>query len=159
MSEINFGSRDEDPDLENLQSARVKLALLKAKDKVANQDVIVDADNDLQDIIALQSFQESPVRNQQNQISVKEPVVIVKSKKEAHVVNEEKESVLKVFGQITETFSQIFQMLIVMLEQNPALTQEHSPVDEERISRRSREFEARLNRSVFEAKQKVNIKK
>ena len=62
MSEYNVGTFNDDH--EDLESARVKLAILKAQDKVADSKdktvVFDEADHDLQEIIALQSFRERP---------------------------------------------------------------------------------------------------
>ena len=59
----------------------------------------------------------------------------------------------KLLQSIHETFARIFQALIVMLEDKSLFTQSN---EAEKLSKRSREFEARLNRSVFETKQQVN---
>ena len=62
---------------------------------------------------------------------------------------------VKLLQTIHETFARIFQALIVMLEDKSLFTQ--LPNEAEKLSKRSREFEVRLNRSVFEAKQQVTI--
>ena len=51
--------------------------------------------------------------------------------------------------------ARIFQALLVMLEDKSLFTQLTN--EAEKLSKRSREFEARLNRSVFETKQQVNL--
>ena len=62
---------------------------------------------------------------------------------------------VKLLQTIHETFARIFQALIVMLEDKSLFTQ--LPNEAEKLSKRSREFEVRLNRSVFEAKQQVTF--
>ena len=62
---------------------------------------------------------------------------------------------VKLLQTIHETFARIFQALIVMLEDKSLFTQ--LPNEAEKLSKRSREFEVRLNRAVFEAKQQVTI--
>jgi hypothetical protein len=53
---------------------------------------------------------------------------------------------------LEDTFSLIFQALVVLVgSQMP-----NSPLERERVGKRSREFEARLKRNSFEAKQQVN---
>ena len=60
----------------------------------------------------------------------------------------------KLLQSIHETYARIFQALLVMLEDKSLFTQLTN--EAEKLSKRSREFEARLNRSVFETKQQVN---
>ena len=61
---------------------------------------------------------------------------------------------VKLLDAIHESFARIFQALIIMLEDKSLFT--HLPNETEKLSKRSREFEARLNRSVFETKQQVS---
>ena len=60
---------------------------------------------------------------------------------------------VKLLDAIHESFARIFQALIIMLEDKSLFT---SFNEVEKLSKRSREFEARLNRSVFETKQQVS---
>ena len=69
------------------------------------------------------------------------------------------EKVKQSLGSVSEVFLQIFQALLLLLQhQNPVAQQQlanDSKAERERLSRRSKEFEVRLNRMVFELKQKV----
>ena len=60
----------------------------------------------------------------------------------------------KLFQSIKDTFSEIFQVMIVMLDSKALFPQ--LPNEAEKVSKRSKEFEVRFNRSVFETKQQVN---
>ena len=131
-----FELYDMNSDVEDVQSARMKLAVLKAKSKIEenelDNDAFNNADDDLKQVIQLE----------QNDIMS----VTVTPKLNLALFSEEK----KIFQAITETYSKIFQALIVMLNYYSA-----NATEIEYINRRSREFEIRLNRSVFEAKQQV----
>ena len=134
---------DEDNDNASvIQSTRAKLAALRAKDKV-NDDIFKEADRDLEQILELEVLNKSP-------ISVKEPTVIITPKLTNVGGGANKE---KLFQSIKETFSEIFQLMIVMLESKALFPQ--LPNEAEKVSKRSREFETRFNRSVFETKQQV----
>lgn len=110
----------------NFKSARMKLAVLKAQN--SRDSVYSQAKHDLDEAEQLE----------------KHPRVVVMPK-----LNIDSEK--KLLDTIHETFSQIFQALIVMLEDKSLFTV--LPNEAEKISKRSKEFEVRLNRSVFEAKQ------
>ena len=125
-----------------IQSTRAKLAALRAKDKV-NDDIFKEADRDLEQILELEVLNKSP-------IPVKEPTVIITPKLTNVGGGANKE---KLFQSIKETFSEIFQLMIVMLESKALFPQ--LPNEAEKVSKRSREFETRFNRSVFETKQQV----
>lgn len=129
-----FELYDMNSDVEDVQSARIKLAVLKAKSKIEenelDNDAFNNADDDLKQVIQLE----------QNDIMS----VTLTPKLNLALFSEEK----KIFQAITETYSKIFQALIVMLNYYSA-----NATEIEYINRRSREFEIRLNRSVFEAKQ------
>ena len=131
-----FELYDMNSDVEDVQSARMKLAVLKAKSKIEENelgnDAFDNADDDLKQVIQLE---------QNDIISIK-----VTPKLNLALFSEEK----KIFKAITETYSKIFQALIVMLNYYSA-----NATEIEYINRRSKEFEIRLNRSVFEAKQQV----
>ena len=134
---------DEDNDNASvIQSTRAKLAALRAKDKV-NDDIFKEADRDLEQILELEVLNKSP-------IPVKEPTVIITPKLTNVGGGANKE---KLFQSIKETFSEIFQLMIVMLESKALFPQ--LPNEAEKVSKRSREFETRFNRSVFETKQQV----
>ena len=135
---------DEDNDNASIviQSTRAKLAALRAKDKV-NDDIFKEADRDLEQILELEVLNKSP-------ILVKEPTVIITPKLTNVGGGANKE---KLFQSIKETFSEIFQLMIVMLESKALFPQ--LPNEAEKVSKRSREFETRFNRSVFETKQQV----
>ena len=134
---------DEDNDNASvIQTTRAKLAALRAKDKV-NDDVFKEADRDLEQILELEVLNKSP-------IPVKEPTVIITPKLTNVGGGANKE---KLFQSIKETFSEIFQLMIVMLESKALFPQ--LPNEAEKVSKRSREFETRFNRSVFETKQQV----
>ena len=136
----------EDDDASVIQSTRVKLAALRAKDKV-NNDIFKEADHDLEQILELEVFNKpspSPISRE-----IKEPVIIITPK-----LNYGGESVKeKLFQSIKDTFSEIFQVMIVMLESKALFPQ--LPNEAEKVSKRSKEFEVRFNRSVFETKQQV----
>ena len=125
-----------------IQSTRAKLAALRAKDKV-NDDIFKEADRDLEQILELEVLNKSP-------IPVKEPTVIITPKLTNVGSGANKD---KLFQSIKETFSEIFQLMIVMLESKALFPQ--LPNEAEKVSKRSREFETRFNRSVFETKQQV----
>ena len=137
---------DEDNDNASIviQSTRAKLAALRAKDKV-NDDIFKEADRDLEQILELEVLNKSP-------IPVKEPTVIITPKLTNVGGGANKE---KLFQSIKETFSEIFQLMIVMLESKALFPQ--LPNEAEKVSKRSREFETRFNRSVFETKQQVRL--
>ena len=128
-----------------IQSTRAKLAALRAKDKV-NDDIFKEADRDLEQILELEVLNKQPT----SPISVKEPTVIITPKLTNVGGGANKE---KLFQSIKETFSEIFQLMIVMLESKALFPQ--LPNEAEKVSKRSREFETRFNRSVFETKQQV----
>ena len=127
-----------------IQSTRAKLAALRAKDKV-NDDIFKEADRDLEQILELEVLNKSP-------IPVKEPTIIITPKLTNVGGGANKE---KLFQSIKETFSEIFQLMIVMLESKALFPQ--LPNEAEKVSKRSREFETRFNRSVFETKQQVRL--
>lgn len=115
-----------------VNSTRMKLAMLKASNKLDDDEVIDQANHELEQVMELE---QEPIK------------VIVMPKLDMR--SEE-----KLLETIQATFSQIFQALIVMLEDKALFTQ--LPNEAEKTSKRSREFEVRLNRSVFETKQQVN---
>ena len=117
--------------VEEVQSARMKLAALKAKSHVEDE-LLTNAEHDLEQVIQLE---QKDIMN-----------VVITPK--LNLCSEEK----KIFLAIKETYSNIFQALTVMLGYYSA-----NPTELENVHRRSREFGVRLNRSVFEAKQQVRI--
>lgn len=119
-------------DKDNVESTRMKLAMLKASAKLDQQSLIDEADHDLEQVMELE---QEPIK------------VLVLPKLDMR-------SEQKLLETIHATFSQIFQALIVMLEDKSLFTQ--LPSEAEKTSKRSREFEVRLNRSVFETKQQVS---
>ena len=138
---------DEDNDNASvIQSTRAKLAALRAKDKV-NDDIFKEADRDLEQILELEVLNKQP-----SPIPVKEPTVII-TPKLTNVCGSGGANKEKLFQSIKETFSEIFQLMIVMLESKALFPQ--LPNEAEKVSKRSREFETRFNRSVFETKQQV----
>ena len=144
-------SLPEDDDASVIQSTRVKLAALRAKDKV-NNDIFKEADHDLEQILELEVFNKpspSPISRE-----IKEPVIIITPKLNYAGGGESVKE--KLFQSIKDTFAEIFQVMIVMLESKALFPQ--LPNEAEKVSKRSKEFEVRFNRSVFETKQQV-IKK
>ena len=129
-----FELYDVNSDVEDVQSARMKLAVLRAKDKVQSDEAYNEADKDLREVIHLEN----------------KNIMKVTVTPKLDVAEEEK----KLFGTIKDTYSKIFQTMIVMLK-SPALFPQ-LPEEANVVNRRSREFEVRLNRSVFESKQQVN---
>ena len=121
-------------DVEDVQTARMRLAALKAKDKVQNAEMFDNADNDLQEVIQLEN---------------KDIMKVTLTPKIDVIAQDEK----KIFQAIKETFSKIFQAMSVMLNSSALFPQ--MPHEAIVLNRRSKEFEVRLNRSVFEAKQQV----
>ena len=144
-------SLPEDDDASVIQSTRVKLAALRAKDKV-NNDIFKEADHDLEQILELEVLNKpspSPISRE-----IKEPVIIITPKLNYAGGGESVKE--KLFQSIKDTFAEIFQVMIVMLESKALFPQ--LPNEAEKVSKRSKEFEVRFNRSVFETKQQV-IKK
>lgn len=134
-------------DQSELKSARYKLAVLKAKDKVSDVGGFLfdEADHDLERIMELENFS-SDMFGQQPSNAVMKVVITPK-------IQDERE--IKLFMAITDTFSETFQALNVMLE-SKSLFVLQAPNEADKLSKRSREFATRLNRSVFEAKQQVS---
>lgn len=133
-------------DQSELKSARLKLAVLKAKDKVSDDRFLFDqADHDLERIMELETFNDQQPGHRANNVMK----VVVTPK-----IQDEKE--IKLFDAIKDTFSEIFQALIVMLD-SKFLFVLQTPNEADKLSKRSREFATRLNRSVFEAKQQVSF--
>ena len=132
-----------DGDVEDFQSARMKLAMLKAKHRVENEpedfEILSQADHDLEKVIDLETYDERD--EEPMKIFILPKVDVSKDK--------------KLLTTIHNTYSQIFQAMIIMLDTDALFTQ--LPEDAEKSSKRSREFEVRLNRSVFETQQQVNI--
>ena len=121
-------------DVEDVQSARMKLAVLKAKYKVQKEEAYDAADDDLQEMVQLEN---------------KDIMKVTLTAKLDVIAEDEK----KIFETIKETYSKIFQAMIVMLNSSALFPQ--MPHETTVLNRRSKEFEVRLNRSVFEAKQQV----
>ena len=130
-----FDLYDVNSDVEDVQSARMKLAVLRAKDKVQKGEAYDEADHDLKEVIHLEN----------------KNIMKVTVTPKLDVDENEK----KLFQAIKDTYSTIFQAMIVML-QSPAMFPQ-LPEEANVVNRRSREFGVRLNRSVFEAKQQVNF--
>ena len=117
---------------------------MKAHNKLSNSDrqsndrpsdqILAQADQDLEKVIEMENFQDIQV--------------VITSKMDLSAE-------LKILKTIEQTFSQIFQALIVMLETKNKQTNTQETTT--KLSRRSKEFEARLNRSVFETKQQVIV--
>lgn len=139
-----YGSQD--MTVSDLQETRLKLAVLRAQDQLEDQKEAIDTvDNDLRELIALESGAGGA--------DIKEPKVVVKK-----VIKKDKmddNNIRASLKQIQDTFSVVFQTLIGILESSLVTT--NSPLEQDRISKRSREFECRLARSVFEAKQKLLV--
>ena len=129
-----------DGEIEDIQSTRMKLAMLKAKNKISENNVEIwsQADQDLENVIELENYQEQP-----------DDLIKVSLIPKIDVIHEK-----KLLITIQGTFSQIFQAMIIMLDSNALFTQ--LPEDADKSSKRSKEFEIRLNRSVFETKQQVS---
>ena len=144
----------EDDDASVIQSTRVKLAALRAKDKV-NNDIFKEADHDLEQILELEVLNK-PTPSPNSAAVIKPPTVIITPKLTLNSYsggeNCEKE---KLYESIKETFSEIFQVMIVMLESKAIFPQ--LPNEADKVSRKSKEFETRFSRTVFETKQQVRI--
>ena len=110
----------------------MKLAVFKAKPKLSDDELFAQAEHDLDEFEQLEHYQNVPLRV-------------------ALVPKIDTSSETKLMQTIQATFEQIFQALVLMLEDQSLFTV--MPNKAEKLSRRSKEFEARLNRSVFEAKQ------
>ena len=65
------------------------------------------------------------------------------------------EQITRALSQIETTFTSIFQALLVLDHHGPSNIISNSELEQEKQSKRSREFESCLKRSVFEGKQKV----
>ena len=147
---------DDEDVISELKSARLKLATMKVRQKLDNIDHIDDIkdrldahhmlDSDLQGLIELEEshLPKSPIKIE---IKPKKLNILDSDVKESARRHMDK-SLLK----LEDTFSLIFQALVVLVgSQMP-----NSPLERERVGKRSREFEARLKRNSFEAKQQVN---
>ena len=164
-----YGSNPEDDDDQQdasiaIQSTRVKLAALRAQDKVNyksdNDDddadeIYKEADHDLEQILELEVLNK-PTPSPNSAAVIKPPTVIITPKLTLNSYsggeNCEKE---KLYESIKETFSEIFQVMIVMLESKAIFPQ--LPNEADKVSRKSKEFETRFSRTVFETKQQVKI--
>ena len=117
-----------------------------------DDEIFKEADHDLEQILELEVLNKpSP---SPNSAIIKQPTVIITPKLTLNSGGEncEKE---KLYESIKETFSEIFQIMIVMLESKAIFPQ--LPNEADKVSRKSKEFETRFSRTVFETKQQVTI--
>ena len=160
---------------DDLQSMRIRLAVMKAKEQceedegsIIRQEAIDEVDSNLQEIIALESpftDQVKPVSSKGEDRTKSEKSIRHTSKLTKQVQNENKDKIIcQITSQIngiTATFSKIFQALVVLIQEHNL--NENAPssstVEAEKINKRSREFDVRLHRQIFEAKQKTIVLK
>ena len=56
-----YDMKNVNEDVEDIQSARIKLAVLKAKNKLSDdEDVISQADHDLEQVMGLETYKDPP---------------------------------------------------------------------------------------------------
>ena len=111
--------------------------------------------------VSREGNEKSPVRAKAAKKKVSGPQSPPKSAKQAPSSNQfslpklsNREKVTSCLKQISASFSRVFQALLVLLE-NPSSHVANSPLEAERASKRSREFDSRLSRMSFELKQKI----
>ena len=162
---------------DDLQSMRIRLAVMKAKEqcekdseqRTIRQEAIDEVDANLREIIALESpFPEenktvksryprkkSPVKKKNKEDEALKTIITTKEEKDktANQINSQ-------MNLISETYTKIFQALIVLINEHH-LNDEMvlSTIELDKINKRSREFEVRLHRLIFEAKQKTLVLK
>ena len=161
--QFNFNSNPEDDDQDAsiaIQSTRVKLATLRAQDKVNyksdnddDDEIFKEADHDLEQILELEVLNK-PSPSPNSAAVIKPPTVIITPKLTLLNSGENCEKD-KLYESIKETFSEIFQVMIMMLESKAIFPQ--LPNEADKVSRKSKEFETRFSRTVFETKQQVTI--
>ena len=175
-SEQGFGDKDEgvsdiDGISDDLQSMRIRLAVMKAKEQCdetegsdIRQEAIDEVDSNLREIIALESTYPNEIKPHMKKDDAKKKARHPQTAQPVKLVKEEKDKVSSQINSqlnlITTTFSKIFQALIVLMNEHNLTDQSAtSTVEMNRINKRSREFEARLQRLLFEAKQKAIVLK
>ena len=128
-----YGSMQETSILEETCDPRLRLATLKAREKL--EEVLFgkgEVEKDATDIV--------------------EPKIM--SKEDEQIKPRKKESVDKWLSQIQSTFSNIFSALL-LISDNPTSCLPDGQLEIDRVQTRGREFESRLKRSLFETKQQV----
>ena len=162
---------------DDLQSMRIRLAVMKAKEqceeeneaRTIRKEAIDEVDANLREIIALES--PFPTENRTEK-SISPRTKSPEKKRKAHddaskADNTTKEGKDKITSQVEsqligigETYTKIFQALIVLINEHH-LNDEMvlSTIEMDKTNKRSREFEVRLHRLIFEAKQKTLVLK
>ena len=162
---------------EDLQSMRIRLAVMKAKEQcekenegsAIRQEAIDEVDANLREIIALESpfqmestIEQSNTQRKKSQVKKKKP--LEEQLKTNSNPNDEKDRTVgqinSQFNGLSDTYTKVFQALIVLINEHH-LNDEMvlSTIEVDKINKRSREFEVRLHRLVFEAKQKTLVLK
>ena len=136
----------------------MKLSTLKVRQKLDNIDHIDDIKDRLDAHQMLDSDLQGLIELEESKFPIRQLKVELKPKKEKILDDEVQQSargqVDKSLEQLEVSFSLIFQALAVLSgSQVP-----NSPLEREKVGKRSREFEARLKRNSFEAKQQVKKK-
>ena len=131
-----------DPDLSNdsEKDPRFKLATLRAREQLER----------MLDKNRVETLENLDIQEEEN-VKPIVPSKVIKVKKEK-VLSEK--DVNKVLCQIEETFSGIFSILI-SISDDPRSCIPDGELEMDRVLKRSREFESRLKRTIFEAKQQV----
>ena len=147
---------DSDGSESGLESMRIKLAVMKAKehelehDNMSSKlDAISKLDSDLQEIQRLESFSKPNLKPVSKVVLTKKPAVGPTMKKSGvSGISGQIESQVEA---IVACFTKIFEALVVKLEE-PKKSEEN-PL----MVKKSKEFETRFQRQLFEAKQKVKV--
>lgn len=156
----------------DLQSMRIRLAVMKAKEQCEEEDgneirheAIDEIDSNLREIIALESpgVNGTGLKSSNKKESGRQQKVS-RNETNPKLLKEEKSKVISQINSqldgITSMYSKIFQALIVLINEHHLNEQASRSLNEvEKINKRSREFDVRLHRQIFEAKQKTLVLK